>query len=223
MERSAAALLLLTDGRFPAGGYAHSGGLEPQVRAGLVHDLETLESFLTGRATTIGLVAAAFAAAAANASAVGDMASLGDLDAAFEVRTPSPAQRETSRQLGRQLLRVATTICPHPIYERLNPRAHQPVVFGVACTVMGLQPQDAALGCLHESVAGPTAAAVRLMSLDPIATHTLLSRLGPLLDRLVNQALEVNADVDGLPAAGAPLLDICAQMHATAAGRLFAS
>ncbi|HTR93573.1 MAG TPA: urease accessory UreF family protein [Trebonia sp.] len=56
--------LLLGDSRFPAGGHAHSGGVEPAVTAGTVRDLDSLELFLLGRLRTAGLVAAAMAAAA---------------------------------------------------------------------------------------------------------------------------------------------------------------
>ncbi|MFF5180139.1 urease accessory protein UreF [Micromonospora sp. NPDC000316] len=57
-------VLLLADGRFPAGAHAHSGGLEAAVAAGRVDDLASLEAFLLGRLATAGLVGAAFAAAA---------------------------------------------------------------------------------------------------------------------------------------------------------------
>ena len=56
------AALLLGDSRFPAGGHAHSGGVEPAVTAGTVTDLATLEAFLRGRLRTAGLVAAGIAA-----------------------------------------------------------------------------------------------------------------------------------------------------------------
>lgn len=59
-----AALLMLADGRYPAGGHAHSGGLEAAVGDGRVRDLSDLTAFLRGRLATAGLVAAAFAAAA---------------------------------------------------------------------------------------------------------------------------------------------------------------
>jgi urease accessory protein len=98
----AAALLLLGDGRFPAGGYAHSGGLEPTIHAGLVHDLSSLDSFLAGRARSAGLVAAGFAAAACAAFSTEDWDRLARLDAELDARTPSPALRATSRQKGRQ-------------------------------------------------------------------------------------------------------------------------
>ncbi|MCG5437552.1 urease accessory protein UreF, partial [Micromonospora sp. PSH25] len=61
-------LLLLADGRFPAGAHAHSGGLEAAVAAGRVTDLASLEAFLAGRLATAGLVGAAFAAAAHRAA-----------------------------------------------------------------------------------------------------------------------------------------------------------
>jgi len=59
-----AAALVLGDGRFPAGGHAHSGGVEEAAAQGLVGDLATLGSFLGGRLETVGLVSAALGAAA---------------------------------------------------------------------------------------------------------------------------------------------------------------
>jgi urease accessory protein len=58
------AALLLSDSRFPAGGHAHSGGVEAAVTAGTVADLDSLGTFLRGRLRTAGLTAAGLAAAA---------------------------------------------------------------------------------------------------------------------------------------------------------------
>jgi urease accessory protein len=57
-----AALLLLVDGRFPAGGHAYSAGVEAAVAIGDVVDGPTLERYLQGRLATTGQVDAAFAA-----------------------------------------------------------------------------------------------------------------------------------------------------------------
>lgn len=223
MGDSSAALLLLADGRFPAGGYAHSGGLEPTIGSGRVHDVATLEDFLVGRAVTVGAVAAGFAAAACAALA-DDLARFADLDAELDARMPSPAQRATSRQLGRQLLRVLGAIAPEPRLRHLGTRPHQPIVLGAAAAAFDLDPRDAALMALHESVVGPAAAAVRLLSLDPFGTHAVLARLGPLLDDLAGAAVTASrGGLDELPAAGAPLLDLAAEQHATCDVRLFAS
>jgi urease accessory protein len=219
-----AALLLLADGRFPAGGYAHSGGLEPIIEAGRVHDVASLESFLRGRAATAGLVAAGVAAAACGALTDGDSVRLDLLDAEADARMPSPAQRATSRQLGRQLLRVLHTIRPDPRLAALGPTPHQPVVLGAAAASFDLGRVEAAMLALHESIAGPAAAAVRLLSLDPFATHACLSRVGDELGILASTAAAAShGDLDDLPAAGTPLLDVAAERHTTVEMRLFAS
>ncbi|MFG1710481.1 urease accessory protein UreF [Nonomuraea sp. M3C6] len=96
-----AALLVLADGRFPAGGHAHSGGAEAAVTAGRVRDVAGLQEFCRGRLHTSGLVAAGLAAAAA----AGYAPLL--LDEAADARTPVPALRHVARRLGRQLLRAA--------------------------------------------------------------------------------------------------------------------
>lgn len=224
MADNIAALLLLADGRFPAGGYAHSGGLEPTINAGRVHDLTTLELFLEGRARTAGAVAAAFAAAAHGAVADRDVRRLGALDGELDARMPSPAQRATSRQLGRQLLRVLGAIKPHPAFDQLGTSPHQPLALGAGAVAFGLRRRDAALAALHESVAGPAAAAVRLLALDPFSTHAALARLGPLLDELAVGAVAASrAELDQLPAAAAPLLDLAAEGHVSERTRLFAS
>lgn len=224
MSRNAAALLLLADGRFPAGGYAHSGGLEPAVAAGLVGDLADVERHLSGRLETVGAVVASFAAAACHSAHHGDAVRLGELDAALDARMPSPAARDTSRQLGRQLLRVVSTLRADDRFDLLDRRPHQPLVLGVAAAVLGLAPRDAALAALHEAAAGVVAAAVRLLSLDPLATHGLLARSGERIDELADAAATRCAeDVSLLPAFAAPLLDLVAEQHARRSGRLFAS
>src|SRR5699024_6253275 len=58
-----AALLMLGDGRLPAGGYAHSAGLEQAISRGDVRTADDLASFLRGRVHTTCLVSSAFAAA----------------------------------------------------------------------------------------------------------------------------------------------------------------
>src|SRR3954466_16133478 len=101
---SRAALLILADGRFPAGGHAHSGGAEPAVAAGRIKDAATLESFCRGRLHTAGLVAAAPAGRAGGAAAGCDPLLLDD---AADARTPVPALRQVARRLGRQMMRAA--------------------------------------------------------------------------------------------------------------------
>ncbi|MBQ0826392.1 urease accessory protein UreF [Streptomyces tagetis] len=244
---------MLADGRFPAGGHAHSGGLEAAVAAGRVRDTDGLEAFLRGRLATTGATTAAFAAAACAAFDDGTAADgrgtaadgsgtagggdgtaadgrgrLGALDGEFEARTPSPALRATSRRLGRQMLRAARSVRPHPGLDALAGALpggwHQPVALGAAARALGLGPGEAASAALHDAATGPATAAVRLLGLDPFAVHAVLAGLVPELDRLaVRAAGEADTPAARLPSYGAPLLDIAAELHATWEVRLFAS
>jgi urease accessory protein len=211
-----ATLLLLADGRLPAGGHAHSGGIEAQVAAGRVTDLPTLHAFLRGRLATSGLVAAAFAAAACRRPG-----SWAGLDDGLDARTPSPALRKASRAQGRALLRAGRAMWPLP---EIGPEPHQPVALGVVAAAAGLDAGQAAVAAAHGTVSGPASAAVRLLGLDPYAVHALLARLAEDCDRIACRAARHAGDpVDDLPAAGAPLLDVGAEHHATWEVRLFAS
>ncbi|MFF9298881.1 urease accessory protein UreF [Streptomyces sp. NPDC014764] len=223
---SRAALLVLADGRFPAGGHAHSGGAEAAVHAGRITGAESLEDFCRGRLHTTGLVSAAVAASAALG------VDPGELDAAADARTPSPALRSAARRLGRQLLRAVRATWAGPELDALTRRfpkgAHQPVVLGVAARAAGLGAEDAAHCALYESVGGPASATVRLLSLDPFDATAVLARLAPEVDRVAETAVRaahrvVEEGTDALPAASAPLLEVFAEAHAARAGRLFAS
>ncbi|MFD5270212.1 urease accessory protein UreF [Streptomyces sp. NPDC058335] len=223
---SRAALLVLADGRFPAGGHAHSGGAEEAVKAGRITDAASLEDFCRGRLHTAGLVAAALAAAAAaGADPV-------ELDAAADARTPSPALRVAARRLGRQLMRAARATWPSAELDALArefPKgAHQPVVLGLTARAAGLGAPDAAYCAAYESVSGSASAVVRLLSLDPFEATAVLARVAPEVDRVADRAVVAGVGVLGegvgvLPSASAPLLEIGAEAHAGWGVRLFAS
>lgn len=213
---SLATLLVLADGRLPSGGHAHSGGLEAAVSAGRIRDVSDVDGFLRGRLWTTGLVAAAFSAAACARPSRWP-----ELDEGLDARTPSPALRKASRAQGRALLRAGRAMWTLPPIGR---EPHQPVALGVLAAAAGLGPTEAAVAAAHGTVTGPASAAVRLLGLDPYAVHALIARLAPDCDRIATGAAKrIDDPADALPAAGAPLLDIGAELHATWEVRLFAS
>jgi urease accessory protein len=219
-----ASLLLLADGRLPAGGHAHSGGLESAVGAGRVRDVPSLEAFLRGRLATAGLVAAAFAAAACHHATRDDGAGWPDLDPEYDARTPSPALRHASRAQGRALLRAGSAMWTVPAGPTHPDGPHHPVALGLVAAAAGLGAGEAALVAAYGSVSGPAGAAVRLLGLDPYPVHALLARLAPDCDAVADRAAAYrDNDPADLPAAGAVLLDIGAEDHATWEVRLFAS
>jgi urease accessory protein len=228
-------LMLLADSRLPAGGHAHSGGLEAAATAGAVEDLGGLADFLRGRLATGGLVAAALAAAACSrthavlrSEASHDQAAgWRELDAEADARTPSPAQRRASRAQGRSLLRAARTAWPHPALDALRaavPDAHHPVVLGAATAVAGGTPEEAAVITAYGIVTGSASAAVRLLGLDPLAVQRVLTGLAAAVDSVAAEAA-AHADEDParLPAVSAPILDLFAELHLRSELRLFES
>ncbi|WP_193105046.1 urease accessory protein UreF [Brachybacterium sp. FME24] len=229
-----AALLLLGDGRLPAGGYAHSAGLEQAIARGWVRDAPSLAEFLRGRIHTTGLVSASFAAAAQHRTAAalksGDLESLGsalaELDRELVARTPSPSLRRIARDLGRMLLRAMRSISPaqQPVLDAAGPVLQQPIAYGTVAAALGLEARDAAGLLLYETAATPAVAAVKLMSIDPFATHRCLAELAPELDELAERATAfAGAEARDLPAHAAPLSDIAAELHTNHDQRLFAS
>ena len=210
-------LLLLTDGRFPAGGHAHSGGIEAAVMAGRVTGVDTLGVFLAGRLTTTGRVAAALAAAAA----CGQDLALLDVEAG--ARIPSPALRTASRVQGRQLLRTARVVLEN--VPASPDELYLPVAMGVVCMATpGLDPVDAARWALYDAVSGPASAAVRLLGLDPFRVWGVVAALLPEAEAIAGDAAAGTGRLlKQLPSCSAPLLDVDAEHHVAAEVRLFAS
>jgi urease accessory protein len=242
-------LLLLGDGRLPAGGHVHSGGVESAVADGRVRGLADLAGFVRGRLETTGLVEAALAAATtlrlgegfgpaglggdAPADRPSDQVTLAGetlavLDAEAEARLAAPPLRQASRRLGRQLARVAARCWPHPLLDALaqaRPRgAHQPVALGVVGVAAGLAPLDVARLAVHHAVATPAQAGVRLLGIDPFEVAALTARLAHDAEAVAQAAtLATAGPLADLPARTGPLVEVAAVGHATWDVRLFAT
>ncbi len=226
---TAAAALLLADGRFPAGGHAHSGGVEVAVQRRRVHDLDSLVAFLHGRLATSGLVDAALAAATCvRARRGGSSAPWLELVAEADARQPSPALRVAGRSQGRALLRVARRAWPVPLLDGLAGAVHDgaphAVVLGACAAAAGLDPRDGATLAASAAVAGPASSAVRLLGLDPLEVAGVLAGLAGEVDAAASEASAIaGRPLAQLPCWSAPLLELGAEDHAAWEVRLFAS
>ena len=220
-------LLALADARFPGGGHAHSGGVEEAIARGIVSTVDDLRKFLRGRLRVAGELQAVFAAAAAHSAVRGvPTEHWTTLDAEYDARTPSVAQRESSRAQGGATLRAGKVAWPSPALDQLaaaHPRPHHPIVLGVLLP----DPQEAALAAAYLAVSGPSSGGVRLLGLDPIAVNAAVAALGPEVEHLAGHAARhAGADPADLPAPAGPGLDLLAEehdRHHREEGRLFAS
>lgn len=124
------------------------------------------------------------------------------------------------------LLRAMRSIAPstQPVLDAAGPVLQQPIAYGTVAAALGLTARDAAGLVLYEAAATPAVAAVKLLSIDPFATHRCLAGLAPELDELAERAAAfATADARDLPALAAPLSDIAAELHTNHDQRLFAS
>jgi urease accessory protein len=230
MKELTGALLVIADGRTPSGSHAHSGGVEMAVLSARITDITSLQGFLQGRLSTAGRVAAAVAAASCSIGQTTDRDAARDswdlLDAAVDARTPSAAQRQVSRTLGKALQRLARqgfldVGADLPLLHQVEP--HQPVALGALCARAGGTPRDAAQVAAYQAVSGPASAAIRLLGIDPYAVTGLLISMAGQIDAVAAGASVGIGSFEDLPACSAAVLDEDAERHRFAEVRLFAS
>jgi urease accessory protein len=210
--------LMLADSRTPTGSYAHSGGLEAALSAGLGAD--AIPGFMAARLRTVAFVDAACAAAAARTADAGGLA---DLEREWLARTPAPALRRAARALGRALLRVCDGIglSSPALSEWAASSEHAPrcIALGAAAAAAGITPQDAARLSLYDDAATVCAAAPKLVAVDALQAMGWLAAEAEPIARLARAA----AAATELPQLCTPGLDLLAQSHAVTPRRLFAS
>ena len=190
------AVLQLADGLFPAGGFAHSFGLETYAQEGHVSDREGLEAFVvahlegaSGPADAVAVVAAVRAAVA------GDQAAWLELDGRLEAMKTVPEFRAASRQMGRQTARVAAAVAQDPlvvtlaraIEDGLTP-GHHAAVFGAALGRRGVDGEAAATAFLYSTAALLVGAGLRLISLGQVDGQRVLAAVLPRVARLAATA-----------------------------------
>lgn len=214
---SVAALLLLTDGRFPDGAHAHSHGLEAAVGDGRVHDPRSLAAYIECRLWTAGRLDAAAARLAAGG------VDPDALDDAWCVRTPSAAARAAARSLGRSLARTASRLVPdRPIALADRRPPVQAVALGVLAAAIGCDGDEASLASTHGTAATLGAAGLRLLSLDPFDVTAVLHDLRPAVDDVARSTIGLDGP-DDLPHASSPFAEIDVEHQTTLPTRLFRS
>jgi len=222
------ALLQFADGLFPAGGFAHSFGLETYAQEGRVRDRVGLEEFvrahLEGSAGPCDAVAVAHAARGA---AAGEVAGLIALDEKLDAMKCVPEFRAASRQMGRQTLRVATGLGDDPIVgdlarlveDGLAP-GHHAVALGTALGRSGVDAERAAAAYLYSTGALLVGAGLRLIALGQVDGQRVLAAVRPLVARLAADAAV--ARVEDMWSF-TPGLELAGLRHAALDMRLFRS
>jgi len=221
-------LLHFGDSTFPAGGYAHSFGLETYCQAGLVRGREDLERFLLAQLEgSSGPCDATAAVGVLRAAASQDLGACRGIDQTLEAMKPVREFREASRQMGRQTLRVAAALTEErrlveyaaDVDKSLAP-GHHAVAYGLAAAALGWAPEAAATAYLYSSTALLVGAALRLLSMGQLEGQRVLWSLHPVIERVARDAAARDA---GELWNFAPGIELAGIRHASLEMRLFRS
>ena len=219
-----AVALLLADSRFPAGGYAHSLGLEQAVSDGL--GVGDVAAFMDARLRLVARADASLSVAARRAAAADDGELLAEIDGEHAARCPSPVLREVARRLGSHLLRSAATAWPGATidgYRANSPTTPRPVALGVVGAAAGLDDLEAATIALYDDVATVASAALKLLGLDPAESARWVAELGPEIDAAARAITADNRPLGEQAPPAAVGLELAATVHANRTERFFAS
>lgn len=140
----------------------------------------------------------------------------------------SPSElREASRQMGRQMLRVATHLPCHPMIEEFGKAAageitpgHHSIVFGMIGGILEWDSLEMTGAYLYSTTAALVGASLRLLPLGQLAGQRILWNVKPLIATL---AEEVQDKHDTDMWSFAPALEIASMRHALLDARLFRS
>ena len=222
------ATLQFADGLFPAGGFAHSLGLETYVQDGVVRDRAGVEAFVAAHLEgSAGPADAVAVTAAVRLARAADVTGWIALDERLEAMKPVPETREASRQMGRQTLRVAAALGADEVLAALARAVgdglapgHHASVFGAALGRAGVEPEVAAAAYLHSTAALLVGAALRLIALGQLDGQRVLAAMRPRIARLAAAAATARpADMWSFT----PGLELAGLRHAALEARLFRS
>jgi urease accessory protein len=209
----------LVDSAFPAGGFAHSAGLEAAWQAGAIGDASALRQFARDSIGQAGRAGLPFVTAA---HAEPDR--IAELDALCDAFLSTAVANRASRAQGRAFLVACASTWPSEALRELErrtlPAGHLAPVLGAATAAIGCPRAAAQKVFLQLAVRGVIAAAVRLGIVGPYEAQRMQADCADDLDRTLERCSALT-EVDA--AQTAPLLDVLQGTHDRLYSRLFQS
>jgi urease accessory protein len=219
--------LRFVDSFFPSGGYAFSSGLEAAVQGGAVRNAEELSRYVVESLTTgIGEREAVVVGLAHEAYVSGSLEIAIKADRELEAMKLGRELRTASRQMGRQVIRLATDrLTGQPLIEDYlaaveaeRTPGHLAVAMGLTLATAGWSKDDAIAAFLYQTATGLVAAAMKLLPLGQREGQRLLESWLEMIERV-----SCNAVHRHVLQSWSPVQDIYAMRHSRLESRLFRS
>ena len=219
--------LRFVDSFFPSGGYAFSSGLEAAVQGGAVRDAEELSRYVVESLTTgMGEREAVAVGMAHEAYVSGVLETAFNADRELEAMKLGRESRTASRQMGRQVMRLAADQrARQPLIEDYlaavdaeRTPGHLAVTVGLTLAAAGWSKEDTIAAFLYQAATGFVAAAMKLLPIGQREGQRLLeSWLG------VIEPISLKAAHQQVLQSWSPIQDIYAMRHNRLESRLFRS
>jgi urease accessory protein len=212
------------DSFFPSGGYAFSSGLEAAVQGGLVKHSEDLSRYVIESLTTgIGEREAVATGLAHEALVFGHLDRALKADQELEAMKLGREGRTASRQMGRQVIRLATDQkdrSPFLAEYRLAVEAdtapgHLAVSLGLTLAAAGWSKTDTIAAFLYQTATGYIAAAMKVLPIGQREAQRLLENWLEGIERAAGHAGQQR-----VLTSWSPVQDIYAMRHSRLESRL---
>ena len=219
--------LRFVDSFFPSGGYAFSSGLEAAVQGGAVRNAEELSRYVVELLTIgIGEREAVAVGLAHEAYLSGSLESAVEADRELEAMKLGRESRTASRQMGRQVMRLAVEqATKHPLLEEFlaaveqeRTPGHLAVTLGMTLAAAGWSTEDSIAAFLYQTATGYVSAAMKLL---PVGQKEGQRLIDSWLD--VIQQVSQRAAQQRVFRSWSPVQDIYAMRHSRLESRLFRS
>jgi urease accessory protein len=215
------------DSFFPSGGYAFSSGLEAAVQGGAVRNAEDLSRYVVETLTTgLGEREAVAAGLAHDACVSGILDVALKADREVEAMKLGYESRTASRQMGRQVIRLAADqLTRRPLIEDYlaaveagRTPGHLAVSLGLTLAAAGWSKENTVAAFLYQTATGFVAAAMKLLPIGQREGQGLLESWIEVIERVSRNAVHQR-----VLQSWSPVQDIYAMKHSRLESRLFRS
>lgn len=222
------ALLHLVDPTLPIGGFNHSNGLETFVQERVVHNKDSLHSYVQVQLQqNWAYNDGAYLSLAYDAMMADDVQALIQLDQKLAA-TKMPRQiRDGGAKLGIRLLKIFGRYETHPTLlayadalTQKRAKGFFPIVFAIVAAAMGLDKSSALYAFYYNAAVGAVTNGVKLIPLSQMDGQDILYALRTPIEQAVQSSL--NPDLSWLGAATVAS-DIRAMRHEQLYTRLYMS